>query len=106
MIGNRRLGRRELTKHSQVIDSPIDGPGGEVISAIEVSLKRLQSEYALNLYKHGKLESLKVWLQPRSAPFTLLKSVQLSVAFVAWNSLQPHGIDRSIFCPAQRGLRK
>ncbi|KAK2805761.1 hypothetical protein FQN50_006037 [Emmonsiellopsis sp. PD_5] len=56
----RKLGRRKLTEFSHVTRFPIDGPAGEFINAIAVSIQRSDSESAYSFYKHGCLDSLKV----------------------------------------------
>jgi hypothetical protein len=61
-VNDRKLGRRRSTDYSQVTKFPIDGPGGEVVTSIEVSLRRVTSEHAFFFCRNGVLESLKVSL--------------------------------------------
>jgi hypothetical protein len=61
----RKLGRRDFTDFSHVERFPINGPGGELIQTIDVSIERASIEQAArkgvyNFYKHGKLSSFKV----------------------------------------------
>lgn len=56
----QKLGRRISTMFSDVIRFPIDGPGGEFIESVEVSLIRVISDDVYSFYRHGKLESFKV----------------------------------------------
>ncbi|KAH0544334.1 hypothetical protein FGG08_001475 [Glutinoglossum americanum] len=56
----RKLGRRNFTDFSRVTRFPIDGPGGEIIQTINVSIKRVAGERVFSFYKHGKLSSFKV----------------------------------------------
>jgi hypothetical protein len=54
------LGRRTVTDFSDTMNFPIDGPGGELVQSIAVSLECLTSENVYSFYRHGKLNSLKV----------------------------------------------
>ena len=56
----RKLGRGYFTEFSHVTRFPIDGPGGELIQTIDVSIKRVAGKHLYNFYKHGKLSSFKV----------------------------------------------
>ncbi len=56
----RKLGRRNFTEFSHVTRFPIDGPGGELIQTIDVSIERAAGESVYSFYKHGKLSSFKV----------------------------------------------
>ena len=55
----RMLGRRNFTNFSRVTRFPIDGPGGELIQTIDVSIERAAGEGVYSFYKHGKLSSFK-----------------------------------------------
>lgn len=56
----KRLGRRKLTSFSDIMRFPIDGPGGERVQSVEVSLIRLSGDNVYDFYRHGKLNSFKV----------------------------------------------
>lgn len=56
----QRLGRRKLTSFSDIMRFPIDGPGGELIESVEVSLECLDGNNVYSFYRHGKLNSFKV----------------------------------------------
>ncbi|KAI9767966.1 MAG: hypothetical protein M1840_005278 [Geoglossum simile] len=55
----RRLGRRNFTEFSRVERFPINGPGGELIQTIDVSIERGDGKNVYSFYKHGKLNSFK-----------------------------------------------
>ncbi|KAH9216177.1 hypothetical protein DL95DRAFT_498506 [Leptodontidium sp. 2 PMI_412] len=55
----RKLGRYRSSEYAQVIHFSIDGPGGEVIDAVEVYLRYYDGEDVFWFYKHGALESFK-----------------------------------------------
>jgi hypothetical protein len=54
-----KLGRRIPTEFGSVKRFPIDGPGGELIQAIDFSFERSIGERMFGFYKHGKLNSFK-----------------------------------------------
>ena len=56
----KRLGRRKSTSFSDIMRFPIDGPGGELVQSVEVSLIRLDGDNIYSFYRHGKLNSFKV----------------------------------------------
>jgi hypothetical protein len=56
----KRLGRRKLTSFSDIIRFPIDGPGGELVQSVEVSLIHLDGDNVYGFYRRGKLNSFKV----------------------------------------------
>ncbi|KAH0550938.1 hypothetical protein GP486_007698 [Trichoglossum hirsutum] len=55
----RKLGRRNFTDSSHVTRFPIDGPGGELIQTVDVSIERAAGEGEYSFYRHGKLRSFK-----------------------------------------------
>lgn len=55
----RKLGRYKSSEYEQVMRFPIDGPGGEIIEAVEVDLKYAYGEQVHSVYKQGKLRSFK-----------------------------------------------
>jgi len=55
----RKLGRRKFTDFSRVERFPIDGPGGELIQTIDVSIERAAGQGVYSFFKHGKLSSFK-----------------------------------------------
>ena len=59
-LGTRKLGRRNFTEFSHVTRFSIDGPGGELIQTVGVSIEKETGESAYDFYKHGKLSSFKV----------------------------------------------
>lgn len=62
-VSCRKLGRHAYDKHpgySKLISFAIDGPGGEVIEAVEVYLEYLTDDGADEFCKYGALESFKV----------------------------------------------
>ena len=59
-IKARTLGCRNITEFSRIIRFPIDGPGGELIKTIDVSIERLAGERLYRFCKHGKLNSFRV----------------------------------------------
>ncbi|KAI0423605.1 F-box domain-containing protein [Xylaria sp. FL1042] len=56
----RKLGRYKSSEYVEVMHFPIDGPGGEIISAIEVYLRYPVSERVFWFYKQGVLISFKI----------------------------------------------
>jgi hypothetical protein len=56
----RKLGRRRFTEFSHVMRFPIDGPGGELIQTLDVSIERASGDGVYSFYRHGKLSSFKV----------------------------------------------
>lgn len=56
----RTLGRRNITEFSRIMRFPIDGPGGELIQTVEVSIERAAGERVYRFYRHGKLSSFRV----------------------------------------------
>ena len=56
----QKLGRRNITQFSHITRFPIDGPGGELIQTIDVSVIRATGEGVYRFLKHGKLNSFKV----------------------------------------------
>ncbi|WEW59724.1 Protein gts1 [Emydomyces testavorans] len=58
--GLRKLGRRKVTDFSRVTRFQIDGPAGEFINTISVSIERLDEEDVYRSYRHGKLSSFKI----------------------------------------------
>ena len=56
----RTLGRRNVTEFSRTIRFPIDGPGGELIQTVDVSIERTAGERVYRFYRHGKLSSFQV----------------------------------------------
>ncbi|KAH8692355.1 hypothetical protein BGW36DRAFT_44910 [Talaromyces proteolyticus] len=56
----QKLGRRKLTSFSEIMRFPLDGPGGELIQSVEVSLIRLDGDNVYGFYRHGKLNSFKI----------------------------------------------
>ena len=56
----RTLGRRNFTEFSRIIRFPIDGPGGELIQTVDVSIERMAGERVYRFYRHGKLNSFRV----------------------------------------------
>ncbi|KAH0538229.1 hypothetical protein FGG08_005148 [Glutinoglossum americanum] len=58
-IETRKLGRRNFTDFSRVERFPINGPGGELIQTIDVSIERAAGKGVYSFYKHGKLSSFK-----------------------------------------------
>ncbi|TAQ85518.1 hypothetical protein B7494_g6174 [Chlorociboria aeruginascens] len=61
-IEYRKLGRYKSSEYAKVIHFSIDGPGGEVIDAIEVYLRYYGGENVFWFYKHEALESFKPWV--------------------------------------------
>ncbi|KAI9781319.1 MAG: hypothetical protein M1839_006112 [Geoglossum umbratile] len=55
----RKLGRRNFTNFSRVERFPINGPGGELIQTIDVSIERAFGQSVYSFFKHGKLDSFK-----------------------------------------------
>jgi hypothetical protein len=56
----RKLGRRNFTEFSHVKRFPIDGPGGELIQTIDVSIERAAGDGVYSFYRHEKLSSFKL----------------------------------------------
>lgn len=56
----RTLGRCNITDYSRITRFPIDGPGGELIQSVDVSIECLASERAYSFYRHGKFSSFRV----------------------------------------------
>ena len=54
------LGRRNTTKFSRITRFPIDGPVGELIQTVDVSIERVAGERVHRFYRHGKLRSFRV----------------------------------------------
>lgn len=60
-IETQRLGRTDIEDVSDFVQTfSIDGPGGEIIQFVEVSVRRTKREDAYSFERHGKLESFKV----------------------------------------------
>lgn len=55
-----KLGHCNFTAFSRVTRFSIDGPGGEVIQTVDVSIERQTGERVYDFYKHGKLSSFRV----------------------------------------------
>ncbi|KAL8828532.1 MAG: hypothetical protein Q9170_006562 [Blastenia crenularia] len=56
----RILGRRKITEFSRITRFAIDGPGGELIQTVDVSIERAAGERVYSFYRHGRLSSFRV----------------------------------------------
>lgn len=64
IVRQMKLGRRRVTESSVLRRFPIDGQGGEIITALATSVERIDREGVYSFYRHGKLSSLKVSALP------------------------------------------
>ncbi|KAI9655914.1 MAG: hypothetical protein M1831_004759 [Alyxoria varia] len=56
----RKLGRHKSNEYERVDRFDIDGPGGEVIETVDVSLEYSNDEHAYSFFKKGKLRSFQI----------------------------------------------
>lgn len=59
-LNSQRLGTVEISETSMAMSFPIDGPNGEYITSIDVSIPKKARPMDMNCIRNGKLESLKV----------------------------------------------
>ncbi|EED24528.1 hypothetical protein TSTA_078830 [Talaromyces stipitatus ATCC 10500] len=59
-IRNRRVGRRALRGYDKVFYFPIDGPGGEIIDAVEVMLANVDENEVHDSFRNPVLKAFRV----------------------------------------------
>lgn len=79
----RKLGRYKSSGYEQIIRFPIDGPGGEIIEAVEVDLKYAYGEHVHSVYKQGKLRSFKASqvISLRTSNFAIMSPADISECY-------------------------
>ena len=64
IVSRKKLGRRRFTDSTKLMQFPIDGRGGEIITTLETDVERIDRKRVYSFYRYGKLNSLKVSALP------------------------------------------
>jgi hypothetical protein len=59
-LGRSSIRSKRFWSSSEIVRFSIDGPGGELIDSVEVSIERREGDDVCSFYRHGRLTSLKV----------------------------------------------